>query len=528
MLRSLYCINPMADFPTYFTAESFAGNGLKPTISMADLAIPTVAALSPSGIEIRLCDENVTPVNFDDPADFIAITGKVTQFGRMVAIAREFRARGKTVLIGGPFASLSPERVRPHCDILVRGELEEIASELFGDLSSSRYKDEYVGERPDLATSPVPRWDLYPNGRAMMGTLQTSRGCPFECEFCDVIQYVGRKQRHKPVAGVIRELDALYAVGYRSVFLADDNFTAYRSRTKELLSAVRDWNRRQSDGMVVFATQLSIDAAKDDELLTLCAEAGLINVFIGVETPNEDSLRETKKRQNLHLDLVEQLGRFYEHGISVTGGMIVGFDADDGSIFRRQYEFAMASAVPMFSLGALVAPAATPLFARMKDLDRLKQEGSEAQGVPWMTNIVHPKMSEAELIGGIKWLSNSLFSPAAFGERVLAFIEKLRWPSAGPKHLRHLREVDRDTIEVVYKLRGLGKEEAAMWKTVMDACARKPEARPAVFQALVGYMQVRFMHDKGHFWEPALAELQEPEPQAPLTQLRAPARPRAG
>ena len=194
---SLYLINPVADMPSYFSSEVFAARGLPPAIATADLAIATVAALAPNDFQIRLCDENVSAVDYETEADFVGITGKVSQWGRMKAIADNFRARGKTVMIGGPYASLSPEVVRPHCDILVRGEMEEIAPKIFSNLRSGDWDDEYVGTRPDLRTSPIPRWDLYPNDRAIMGTVQTSRGCPFECEFCDVIQYAGRKQRHK-------------------------------------------------------------------------------------------------------------------------------------------------------------------------------------------------------------------------------------------------------------------------------------------------------------------------------------------
>ncbi len=150
----------------------------------------------------------------------------------------------------------------------------------------------------------MPRWDLYPNGQALMGSVQTSRGCPFECEFCDVIQYLGRKQRHKPVGQVLAELDQLYRLGYRSVFLADDNFTVYRARAKELLVALRDWNARQTDGRMRLMSQVSIDAAGDEDMLQMCADAGLTHVFIGIETPNEESLREAKKRQNLKKNLV--------------------------------------------------------------------------------------------------------------------------------------------------------------------------------------------------------------------------------
>ena len=240
MGKSICLINPVADMPSYFSAESLAARGLQPAISTADLSIALVAGMVPEGLGVKLCDENITPIDFDIDADYVGITGKVSQWHRMKAVATEFRRRGKTVLIGGPYASLSPGSVRPHCDILVRGEIEEIAPQIFADLISGDWKREYVGTRPDLRTSPMPRWDLYPNDRAIMGSVQTSRGCPFECEFCDVIQYLGRKQRHKQIDQVIAELDQLYDLGYRMVFLADDNFTVYRAHAK----TVSRWARR--------------------------------------------------------------------------------------------------------------------------------------------------------------------------------------------------------------------------------------------------------------------------------------------
>ena len=344
MSKSLYLINPKCQFPTYFGAEVMEHWGLTPLQGTADLATTTTAALVPPDWQVTICEEHAEPIDFESEADFIGITAKVGQEKRMMAIADAFRGRGKTVIVGGPFASLAPELSRDHCDVLVVGELEGIATELFTDLDRGNWKDEYRGEdRPDLALSPVPRWDLYNNDRALMGAVQTSRGCPFECEFCDVIQYVGRKQRHKSVEQVLTELDRLYEIGYRSVFLADDNLTVYRKRTKKLLAALRDWNMSRKEGAVAFGTQLSIDAARDPEIMSLLGESGMIWVFIGIETPNVDSLKETKKRQNVGIDLLEEVGVFLDHGISVIGGMIVGFDNDGLDIFERQLEFAMES-----------------------------------------------------------------------------------------------------------------------------------------------------------------------------------------
>ena len=389
MAKSIYIINPAGDFPTYFTNEVHTALGLPPAATMGDLAITMVAAMLPEDFEVRLCDESVEPVDFDCDADVVAITGKVSQWGRARAIAQKFRRRGKTVVIGGPFATtLCPEAVAPYADVLVCGEIEETAEEIFSDLRSGHPKERYTGTRPELSLSPIPRWDLYPNRAAFSGSVQTSQGCPFECEYCDVIPYVGRSQRHKPVENVLRELDLLYQLGYRSVFLADDNFTAYRGRAKELLRALHKWNLRQRAGKVTFATQVSIDAANDEEMLELLAQAGVAGVFIGIETPNEESLRETKKRQNVGVDLVEKIHRFCDRGIFVQAGMIVGFDSDGPDIFERQYEFSTRAAVPITTLGALVAPAATPLYDRMKREDQLIANGSAVTATPWSTNFI--------------------------------------------------------------------------------------------------------------------------------------------
>ncbi len=204
MSKSLYLINPCPASPSYFGAESFARWGYDPAQAIADLATVTVAALAPSDWQVTVCEEHVEPIDFDTDADFIGITGKVIQGQRMNEVADEFRRRGKTVLIGGPHASLSPEAVRGHCDVLVIGELEAIAEDFFADLEQGTWQAEYTAEKPDLETSPLPRFDLYPNSRILSGCLQTSRGCPFECEFCDVIQYLGRKQRHKSVDQSLR------------------------------------------------------------------------------------------------------------------------------------------------------------------------------------------------------------------------------------------------------------------------------------------------------------------------------------
>jgi radical SAM superfamily enzyme YgiQ (UPF0313 family) len=511
---SIYLINPRTDVPFYFGMEVHAAYGFGQTVLLADAAVATVAAMAPPDFNVTLCDEGISPVDFDTTADFVGITGKISQEGRMIALAREFRRRGKIVICGGPYASLSPGRLRDECDILVQGELENIAGQFFSDLRSGAWQREYIGDKPDLRNSPIPRWDLYPNHRALSGTLQTSRGCPFECEFCDVIQYLGRKQRHKSPQQVLAELDELYRHGYRVVFLADDNLTVYRARAKELLAAIRDWNDTRTRGRVQFSTQVSIDCARDEEMLKLCGEAGLGTVFVGIETNNADSLKETKKRQNIGVDMVERMARFAANGMMVTGGMILGFDADGLDIFERQYEFGMSLPVPMFTVTPLSAPMATPLYSRMQAENRLMEYTQPGAVLPWTTNIIPKQMTHGELVAGTQWLCNRLYRPAAFEQRVARFIEQFQPPA--PRRNSNTqqdvpqREIDRQRVELARHVTRLGPAEAAMAARIEMRLIRKPSALPLTLLAMGYYMQTRYMFQRSGLWNPALGELPRP------------------
>ena len=292
MARSIYIINPKESAPYYFSSEVLPASGISPMQLMADLTTPTVAAFVPRSWDIRMCDARWQQVDLDTDADVIAITGKVSQRREMKRLARIFRKKGKLVIAGGPHASLWPQDMMHEVDALVIGEMEDIAVELFADIDAGRLKSEYRGSKTDLRASRPPRWDLYPYSAKMMGQVQTSRGCPFECEFCDVIQYLGRKQRWKEPEQVITELEELYRRSCRDVMLADDNLTVVRKRARALLHALARWNGTRPAGRMRFATQLSIEIASDTDLLQLAVEAGLHRSFIGVEAPNEDSLKE--------------------------------------------------------------------------------------------------------------------------------------------------------------------------------------------------------------------------------------------
>lgn len=508
-MKSICYINPASDITSYYGAEVLAASGLEPASLIADLAITTVAAFTPPDFEVRVWDESLGPVDFDMDVDVIGITGKSSQVERMVRIADEFRARGKMVIIGGPFASLSPRHVREHCDVLVRGEIESIASRLFDDLRAGTCQDEYHGGQPDITSSPVPRWDLYPNERAIDGALQTSRGCPFECEFCDVIQYLGRRQRFKTTAQIVAELDVLARHGYRRVFLSDDNFTVARKRAREVLAVLRDWNERhRGSGMMAFHTQASIEAAEDQELLQLCVEAGLTTMFVGIETPNEASLRETRKFQNLRRSIGDSIDRFVAAGIAIRGGMIAGFDADGPEIFERLYEFGMAVPVPIFNVTSLVAQEATPLYARLQAEGRLVDDRDGVLGALLRTNIVPQQMSREELFMGLRWLGNALYHPVAFLARMRHFIDRYSSESEAVRpaqtEWQMLRPVDRDQVRLIKNLRSLGPDERELVRQVFDLVAAKPLAGAAVMEMMLSYAQLRHAYALAGYWDPSL------------------------
>ena len=423
-MPSIYIVNPAPSFPGYHTGEALdvrrTGEGW---VQAADLTIATVAALVPAGWDIRLTDEAISPVDVDAEVDFVAITGKISQRDRMYALAREFRRRGRVVLIGGSFASLTPHDARPHADILVTGELETIADELFADLAAGRWQASYHGNKADLRSAPIPRWDLYPLHRTLFGAVQTTRGCPFNCEFCDVIQYQGRKQRFKDPAQVLAELDVLYAHGARQVFIVDDNFTVHRRHAHAMLDALAEWNGRR-DEPVRFSTQASLDVARDEDLLEKCRIAGLRVLFVGIETINRESLIETGKRQNLLLPIEESLRRILAAGIAIQAGIIVGFDHDDAQSFDELARFLASSPLPDLSVGVLTAPYATDLHRRLSAAGRLVGESWETTAAnPFSTNIIPERMSREELVERAGALCRSLYTPEAFQQRVLQFIK---------------------------------------------------------------------------------------------------------
>ncbi len=499
MPRSIYIINPKEAAPFFFSSEVLQTANIGRFPILADLTVPTLAAFVPEGWTIELCDERGDDVNFDVAADVIAITAKVSQRARMKVLAAEFRRRGKLVLVGGPHVSLWPDDLRGYADVLVIGEIEDIAAEIFADIEAGRPKPEYRGGKPDLRSSPLPRWELYPNRPSMAGQVQTSRGCPFECEFCDVIQYLGRKQRWKEPSQVLAELDQLYRLGYRDVLLADDNFTIVRKRASALLEAIEAWNGAQTSGRMRLVTQLSIDAARDLDLLRLAVSAGLDRCFIGVETPNEESLKEVQKRQNMRVDLAEELRKVVGTGLLPLCGMIVGFDHDGPDIFERQAKFIASIPTPVIQIGLLVAPYGTPLFDRIKAEGRLVEEGYIGEGNLIDTNILPALMSREALRSGLRWLMNEIFHPDKWFERLEQFAE-LTPLNVNRRSLRVFSVVE---ARLAVALAKRGEAEKRLLSRLEKLVKQRPDLISQIGYALIVYCQTRHVLDHFGLWNAA-------------------------
>lgn len=385
-----------------------------------NLSLPTVAGITPPEHEVVLCDENVEEVDFDTDADIVGLTGYVVHKQRIFELAAEFRRRGKFVVVGGPFASLCPEELRGKVDVIFIDEAEYTWPEFLADFQRGCWKPEYRQvEKPDMRHSPLPRFDLLKVDRYRTMTIQFARGCPFQCEFCDIIVMYGRRPRTKSVEQVMAEVREIHRLGVRNIFVVDDNFIGNKREAKELLRALAAW-QREHDYPIEMMTEVSLNVAQDDELLQLMREANFTTVFIGIESPRPESLQETHKTQNLRGSLLDAVHRIQRAGIEVMAGMIVGFDHDDARIFDEQYEFIQQARIPVSMTGMLNAVPKTPLYERLKRTGRLVAESVGDQFV--FTNIVPAKMSLAELYRGYQRLLQRLYSYRSYRRRVMDFI----------------------------------------------------------------------------------------------------------
>jgi radical SAM superfamily enzyme YgiQ (UPF0313 family) len=339
-------------------------------------------------------------------------------------------------------------------------------------------------EYPDIRRTPAPHWHLLHLDRYATMTVQFSRGCPYNCDFCNVTALLGHRPRTKTAAQIIAELDALHELGWNGgVFFVDDNFIGNKKvLKKEVLPALIEW--RKDKAGFPFNTEVSINLADDDELMRLMAEAGFNTVFVGIESPDEDSLAECSKFQNRGRDLVDSVSRLHRAGLQVQGGFIVGFDSDTPSIFQRQIDFIQKSGIVTAMVGLLQAPIGTKLYERLKREDRLLEQNSSGDNVDGSTNII-PKMPIEVLRQGYKHILSHIYSPKHYYERVRTFLREYQPPET-------LVYIDFDYVlaflRSIYQLGIKGVERVHYWQLVLWTLLRRPRLFPlAITLAIYGY-----------------------------------------
>jgi radical SAM superfamily enzyme YgiQ (UPF0313 family) len=385
-----------------------------------NLSLPTVAGITPRKHDVVLMDENVEAIDLDVDADIIGLTGYVIHKRRIFELAAEFRRRGKFVVAGGPLASLCPEELRDKVDVVFVDEAEYTWPQFLEDYQAGRWQSEYrQDEKPSMHDSPLPRFDLLKIDQYRSMTIQFTRGCPFTCEFCDIIVMYGRRPRAKTVDQVMAEVREIHRLGAHNIFVVDDNFIGNKRDAKQLLNALIEW-QAANHYPIEFMTEVSLNVSQDDELLALMRQANFSTIFIGIESPRTASLEETKKNQNLRGNLLDSVHKIQRAGLEVMAGMIVGFDHDDPAIFEEQFRFIQDARIPVSMTGLLNALPKTPLYKRLKEAGRLVAESVGDQFV--FTNIVPKAMSARELNEGYKRLLQRLYSHRNYRKRVMQLI----------------------------------------------------------------------------------------------------------
>ena len=390
------------------------------------LGLLTIAALCPKNWKLRLVDRSFEELLDSDIlwADLVMVSGMHVQKDDIRETLLRARVLGKRTMIGGPYASSEPQVLLRVADHVVVGEPDEVFDRIAVDLEQGLAKPLYViNDKPDIGKTPVPRFDLLKITKYISMVVQFSRGCPFQCEFCDIITLYGRKPRTKSPHQLLAELDSLFELGWRNqVFIVDDNFIGNHKRALELAQNLEEWQKAH-DYPFLFYTEASIDLAQRPELIAAMVKANFHFVFIGIESPSEQSLAETKKYQNLRRDQMDSIRFIRNQGLWVSGGFIIGFDSDTEDIFERQRDFVERAAIPWALIGFLQAPATTPLRDRMLKQGRLLAEKSA--GINLEPPNFRTLLPLPVLLQGMRQTLVSLYSPSAFYNR--AYRSLLQW-----------------------------------------------------------------------------------------------------
>lgn len=472
-------------FPETFWSFKHALKFVRKRAALPPLGLLTVAAMLPPEWSKRLVDVNARPLTKKDLAwaDCVFISAMVVQresARRIIALCKE---AGKRIIAGGPLFQNEYAQFKD-VDHFVLNEAELTLPQFLQDMAKGCAKRVYTASAfADMHQSPAPMWELLDKRHYVCLSIQFSRGCPFNCDFCNITALLGHRVRMKSTAQIITELDSMYALGWRGdVFFVDDNFIGNRQFLKtDLLPAIIRW-RRGKKGMV-FNTEASLNLVEDAELMNMMVEAGFSKVFIGIETPDENCLAECGKVQNKNRNIVEDVKRIQRAGLQVQGGFIVGFDSDRPTVFQRQIDFIQKSGIVTAMVGLLQAPPGTRLYERMKQEGRLlgTATGDNADGT---TNII-PAMSIETLREGYRQILRHIYSPEHYYQRIRTFLREYKPPKfRTPLQLSTVLAL----ISSFYRLGIFGQERIHYWKLLLWTQFRRPKLfHEAVTLAIYGY-----------------------------------------
>jgi len=460
-------------YPETFWSFKQALTFIRKKALLPPLGLMTIASMLPKDFEIKLVDLNIENIDEKDLlwANYVFISAMITQKDSAHQIAEKCSQLGVKTVAGGPlFSSLSDKF--PEIDHFVLDEGEITLPLFLEDLKNNNLQKYYRSdEKPDLKTSPIPRWDLIDQKAYVRMPIQYSRGCPYDCEFCDVVKLNGKIPRTKTPEQIIRELDALFDSGWReAVFFVDDNFIGNKNKSKILLKAIAEWKKSKPNS-ITFMTEASLNVADDEELMDYLREACFTSLFIGLETPSAESLAECGKYQNQNRDIVASIRTLHNNGFEVSAGFIVGFDNDDVSIFRRQIKFIQKTGIVVAMIGLLQALPGTRLYERLKRENRLLIESS-GNNTDFSINFV-PKIDTEILINGYKQIVHTVYSQKYYYDRVLTFIQNY-------KPYINVNTFDLTAIFAVIKsiiyMGILDKSRFYYWKTFFISLFKYPHA----------------------------------------------------
>jgi radical SAM superfamily enzyme YgiQ (UPF0313 family) len=473
------------EFPDTFWGFKHAVSFVGRKAANPPLGLVTIAAMLPSRWNKKLIDLNVEKLKQADLAwaGYVFISAMDVQRESAKKLIHQCKVMNKLIVAGGPLFTQEYEKYEG-VDYFILNEGEITLPQFIKDLEEGHPQRFYMtDEYADIRETPIPLWELIDLGKYDSMNIQFSRGCPFNCEFCNVTALLGHRPRTKTKEQIIAELEKLYQLGWRrNIFFVDDNFIGNKKVLKEeVLPAIINW-RKDKKGCL-FTTEASINLADDQELMGMMVEAGFTNVFVGIETPDEVSLTECHKTQNKNRDLVQSVKKLQRAGLQVMGGFIVGFDSDTSTIFQRQVDFIQESGIVTAMVGLLQAPAGTILYQRMKEEGRLLREmtGDNADGT---TNII-PKMDVDLLKEGYLDILAQIYSPKLFYQRVKTFLKEYH-----PRRATVTLELDEILAfaRSILLLGIMGRERKQYWDLFFWTLSHFPEKFPlAITMSIYGY-----------------------------------------